>query len=107
VDEALDLVKRSHGVMQAATLNSVARALAPHNVARALRLVSFMTTLGLPTFHQTSVALIGACARQHHLAAAHDLYWCAAAAQQTCLLLSGNAGVLVDVSAFASQFLTH
>ncbi len=82
VDEALELVKelaRSHRAMQAASLNSVARALAAHNVARALRMVSFMTTLGLPTYHQTTITLIGACARQHRAAEAEDLYWCARA----------------------------
>ena len=66
--EALDLVKemaRSHRYMQAATLNSLVRALAPSSAPRALRMVSFMTTLGLPTYHMTSIALIGACARQH------------------------------------------
>jgi hypothetical protein len=78
VDEALELVKelaRSHRAMQAASLNSVARALAAHNVARALRMVSFMTTLGLPTYHHTTITLIGACARQHRAAEAQDLYW--------------------------------
>ena len=76
--EALDLVKemaRSHRSMQAATLNSLVRALAPSSAARALRMVSFMTTLGLPTYHMTSIALIGACARQHMSAEALDLYW--------------------------------
>ena len=53
------------------------RALAPHNVARALRMASLMTTLGLPTYPQTHVALLGACARQHRATEAHDLYWCA------------------------------
>lgn len=80
VDEALELVKelaRSHRAMQAASLNSVARALAAHNVARALRMVSFMTTLGLPTYHDTTITLIGACARQHRAAEAEELYWCA------------------------------
>lgn len=79
--EALDLVKemaRSHRYMQAATLNSLVRALAPSSAARALRMVSFMTTLGLPTYHITSIALIGACARQHMSAEALDLYWYAA-----------------------------
>ncbi|CAL8466875.1 g6411 [Coccomyxa elongata] len=78
VDEALELVKelaRSHRAMQAASLNSVARALAAHNVARALRMVSFMTTLGLPTYHDTTITLIGACARQHRAAEAEELYW--------------------------------
>lgn len=76
--EALDLVKemaRSHRSMQAATLNSLVRALAPSSAPRALRMVSFMTTLGLPTYHMTSIALIGACARQHMSAEALDLYW--------------------------------
>ncbi len=63
--------------MQAATLNSLVRALAPSSAARALRMVSFMTTLGLPTYHLTTTALIGACARQHLSAEASDLYWCA------------------------------
>lgn len=79
MDEALELVKelaRSHRAMQAASLNSVARALAAHNVARALRMVSFMTTLGLPTYHDTTITLIGACARQHRAAEAEELYWC-------------------------------
>ena len=66
---------RSHRYMQAATLNSLVRALAPSSAARALRMVSFMTTLGLPTYHMTSIALIGACARQHMSAEALDLYW--------------------------------
>ncbi len=61
--------------MQAATLNSLVRALAPSSPARALRMVSFMTTLGLPTYHLTTTALIGACARQHLSAEASDLYW--------------------------------
>ena len=79
MDEALELVKelaRSHRAMQAASLNSVARALAAHNVARALRMVSFMTTLGLPTYHDTTITLIGACARQHRATEAEELYWC-------------------------------
>jgi hypothetical protein len=46
-------------------------------VARALRMASLMTTLGLPVYAQTHVALIGACARQHRSADAHGLYWCA------------------------------
>ena len=66
---------RSHRFMQAATLNSLVRALAPSSAARALRMVSFMTTLRLPTYHATSIALIGACARQHLSAEASDLYW--------------------------------
>ena len=78
LNEALDLVKemaRSHRYMQAATLNSLVRALAPSSAPRALRMVSFMTTLGLPTYHVTSIALIGACARQHMSAESLDLYW--------------------------------
>ena len=61
--------------MQAATLNSLVRALAPSSAARALRMVSFMTTLGLPTYHLTTIALVGACARHHLSAEASDLYW--------------------------------
>ena len=71
--------------MQAATLNSLVRALAPSSAARALRMVSFMTTLGLPTYHLTTTALIGACARQHLSAEASDLYWWAC--RSTCLEL--------------------
>ena len=67
--------------MQAATLNSLVRALASSSAARALRMVSFMTTLGLPTYHLTSIALIGACARQHLSAEASDLYWWACQTQ--------------------------
>lgn len=87
--EALDLVKemaRSHRFMQAATLNSLVRALAPNSAARALRMVSFMTTLRLPTYHATSIALIGACARQHLSAEASDLYWWAAPCRPCPLL---------------------
>lgn len=69
--------------LQAASLNSVARALAKANVARALRMASLMATLGLPVYAQTHVALIGGCARQHRSAEAHALYWCAS---QACLL---------------------
>ena len=85
--EALDLVKemaRSHRSMQAATLNSLVRALAPSSAARALRMVSFMTTLGLPTYHMTSIALIGACARQHMSAEALDLYWYVPSSPMPC-----------------------
>lgn len=76
--EALELVKemaRSHRPMQAASLNSLVRALAPGSAARALRMLSFMATLRLPAYHLTSIALIGACARQHMSDEASDLYW--------------------------------
>ena len=82
---------RSHRFMQAATLNSLVRALAPSSAARALRMVSFMTTLRLPTYHATSIALIGACARQHLSAEASDLYWWAAACRPCALLFYTHA----------------
>ena len=78
VDEAVELVKglaRAHGPMQADTLNSVVRALAPVSVLRALRMRSLVRTLGLPVFANTDAALVGAAARAGLSADAEALYW--------------------------------
>lgn len=68
---------RAHRAMQADTLNSVVRALAPASVLRALRMRSLVRTLGLPVFADTDAVLVGAAARAGLPAEAADLYWCA------------------------------
>ncbi|KAK9831866.1 hypothetical protein WJX81_003174 [Elliptochloris bilobata] len=78
LDEALELVKelaRAHRSMQADTLNSVVRALAPASVLRALRMRSLVRTLGLPVFADTDAVLVGTAARSGLSAEAADLYW--------------------------------
>ena len=62
---------------QAGALNSLVRALAPEFVQRALRMLSFMRTLGLRAHRDTLVALVTACSQASLISQAHDLYWSA------------------------------
>ena len=81
LEEALELVKamaRAKGNrFQAGALNSLVRALAPEFVQRALRMLSFMRTLGLRVHRDTLVALVTACSQASLISQAHDLYWSA------------------------------
>lgn len=56
-------------------LNSLARALAPEYIDKAIQMVDSLQTDGLVIHRDTYVVLIQACTQESRIDTAHDLYW--------------------------------